>query len=377
MNTTDESSHKGHRNRLRDIFLNTPTDLSEKDLLELLLTYAIPRKDVSSLASRLMDRFSSIEDILSAPSDILSTVPDIGESTIIFLKVINTIFMNKNSGMIHQPALFVSKEKIVRKKQEVRVFANDEIATSIKYLPMASEHESFLGFKSFLENHLPYNSFETRQRRANYILGRFYPDGDLNTLLTFFMQKCKSQDALKSVIFYHLAKAEPLLAKVVDEFIYPALPLGKIGREQLREFILNCLPLIGESSQKNALRSIFYSYTLLGLGREDDDNIKFRLHTGQIEAFVYILVSDNPEPGIYSFDKLFEGPLHRWLLWDKEWIRKQLYVLRDMGVISKVSEIDTIRQFSIEFGQRDFLERFFMAIEKQNSVDEKAGDKKI
>lgn len=365
----DNDLHGGHRDRLRRSFLSAPASFSDKELLELLLTYAIPRKDTTPLAEELINRFASFANILSASPDNLSMVPGLGKSTVTFLKIINTVIARNDTDMTYQPDLFNSPpKKSVTKTREMRVFANDEIVTSLQHLPMAGDYSTFASYKFFLENHLPYNSFETRQRRANYILDRFYPDGDLNTILTLFTHNNRSQEALKSAVFYHLAKAEPLLAKVANVLVYPALPIGKIGREQLREFILSNLPKMSESSQKNAIRSIIYAYDLLSVGREDNDSLKFQLHIGNLEALIYILASEYPEPGIYSFESLFDGPAHRWLLWDREWIRKQLYSLRDMRIVSKVSEIDAVKQFSLEFGQRECIERFFSAGKQPGSA---------
>ena len=224
----DDNIHKGHRNKLRSSFLSTPKDLSEKELLELLLTFAIPRKDVSSLASGLIDRFSSIEGILAAPSDVLSTVSGMGESTIILLKVIYMIAIKKNSDMTYQPNLFSPEKNTRSKKKETRVFADDEIASVLIHLPKAAEFENIKLYKKYLEENLQYNSVGTRQRRASYILNRFFPDGSLNTPLHFFISKSKSIDALKQVVFYQLATVEPILKKVAEELIYPALPIGKV-----------------------------------------------------------------------------------------------------------------------------------------------------
>ena len=168
--------------------------------------------------------------------------------------------------------------------------------------------------------------------------------------------------------FIILPRQSLLLAKVADELVFPALPIGKIGREQLREFILSYLPKMSESSQKNSLRSITYAYDLLSVGREDNNSLKFQLRIGSLEAFIYILASEYPEPGIYSFESLFDGPAHRWLLWDREWIRKQLYSLRDLRIVSKVSEIDTVRQFSLEFGQRECIGTLFQVLQETKSI---------
>lgn len=76
---------------------------------------------------------------------------------------------------------------------------------------------------------------------------------------------------------------------------------------------------------------------------------------------------------MYSFDALYNSPVHRWLLWDREWIRQQLYNLQDFGVLTKVSEIDTVRQFSLSVDQREALHSFFEHPErKQKSIREQA-----
>jgi len=46
----EDDLNAGHRDRLRHRFQQAPASLSEKELLELLLTYAIPRRDTAPLA---------------------------------------------------------------------------------------------------------------------------------------------------------------------------------------------------------------------------------------------------------------------------------------------------------------------------------------
>ena len=45
----------------------------------------------------------------------------------------------------------------------------------------------------------------------------------------------------------------------------------------------------------------------------------------------------------------FNGPMHKWLLWDQQWMVRQLYALREAGLLSKVSEIDRMRQFTTKY----------------------------
>jgi hypothetical protein len=146
---------------------------------------------------------------------------------------------------------------------------------------------------------------------------------------------------------------------VAEELIWPALPIGRVDREQVREFTMRFLPDLSNSSQKNMVRSIFYTYQLCSIGLTVKETLRFNLRPGTFESFLYILTSEYPKPGIYTFESLYEGPLHHWLLWDREWLRRQLYNLRDLTIVSKIAEIDTVRQFTIEMDQITALRHYF------------------
>lgn len=106
----DLSLRSGHRERLRQNFLDDK--LANYELLELLLSYAIPRRDVKPLAKTLLAKFGGIFPILSAPVDELCRVPGIGQNTAIFLKVIQKIFLvgyrmdSANTTIFHTPEQF-------------------------------------------------------------------------------------------------------------------------------------------------------------------------------------------------------------------------------------------------------------------------------
>ena len=58
---------RGHRNRVRERYLNTGLDaFQDYEALELLLFYAIPRKDTKSTAKNLISRFGSLPAVLDA-----------------------------------------------------------------------------------------------------------------------------------------------------------------------------------------------------------------------------------------------------------------------------------------------------------------------
>ena len=71
----------GHRQRLRDRFNgNGLGPFEDHEVLELLLTYAVPRKDVKPIAHALLERFGSLSNALDAKAADLAAVDGIGES---------------------------------------------------------------------------------------------------------------------------------------------------------------------------------------------------------------------------------------------------------------------------------------------------------
>ena len=61
------SIHDGHRQRMKDRFIQEGLDhFSEFEALEILLYYAIPRKDTNPIAHGLISRFGSLAQVLDA-----------------------------------------------------------------------------------------------------------------------------------------------------------------------------------------------------------------------------------------------------------------------------------------------------------------------
>ena len=75
------SEHSGHRERMRQRFERDSgmDSFAPHEALELLLTYAIPRKDTNPIAHHLIERFGSLHAVLEAPADELMAVPEIGQ----------------------------------------------------------------------------------------------------------------------------------------------------------------------------------------------------------------------------------------------------------------------------------------------------------
>lgn len=81
--------HEGHRDRMRERFFSHGLEtFNEIEALELLLYYAIPRKDTNPLAHALLDRFGSLDYVLSATEEELCEVPGISKRAAALLMMV-------------------------------------------------------------------------------------------------------------------------------------------------------------------------------------------------------------------------------------------------------------------------------------------------
>ena len=107
--------NKGHRARLKNKFLkNKAESLYDYEVLELLLFYSIPRKDVKPLAKLLITQFGNLGNILNSHSSKLDQVAGIGKNTVILLKLLKEILLVTNKEQILKKPILNSWEKLIQ-----------------------------------------------------------------------------------------------------------------------------------------------------------------------------------------------------------------------------------------------------------------------
>ena len=96
-----ENVHLGHRERLRKEFISLGAEsFSEVRALELLLFYAVSRRDTNPLAHALLDRFGSLDGVFAASVEDLCQVDGIGESTAVLIRLLPELYRKSESGRI-------------------------------------------------------------------------------------------------------------------------------------------------------------------------------------------------------------------------------------------------------------------------------------
>ncbi|MBW2556395.1 MAG: DNA repair protein RadC [Deltaproteobacteria bacterium] len=103
---------KGHRKRLREKFLDSGlAGFHDYEVVELLLTLAMPRKDCKDAAKAAMKQFKTLQGVLEASPKALCEVPGIGPKNLLGIKLIKAVadrYLEKR--LLHQDALNNSKE---------------------------------------------------------------------------------------------------------------------------------------------------------------------------------------------------------------------------------------------------------------------------
>lgn len=88
-NKNTKPHYYGHRQRLKTKILKQGIDsLADYELLELILMFSIPRRDVKPLAKELMTKFGSFGNVLTAEANELLTISGIKETSIALLKAV-------------------------------------------------------------------------------------------------------------------------------------------------------------------------------------------------------------------------------------------------------------------------------------------------
>ena len=82
----DTPHYKDHRQRLKKKFIESGTDaFHDYEVLELLLSYAIPQKDVKPLAKDLLREFGTLKGVIDADMSRLEKINGISTHTAILI----------------------------------------------------------------------------------------------------------------------------------------------------------------------------------------------------------------------------------------------------------------------------------------------------
>ncbi len=370
----EEKSKAGHRERLKAHFIaGDDRAYSDEMLLELLLTYAIPQKDVQPLARKLIATFGSLSNVLSTDITTLCEQEGIKEHSAVLLKLIDWIRKYDYSDKDKQtqvkesftvPTLFSDDSFVTTESDKSRkvspkspkntashdrsgLFGKSMLQESIDMLPLLPDTESLAEIKDFLRRHLHFSGQQTRERRTRYIAYRMFPDGYADLAIRTFARTYASSQELRDICFYRFCKVEPLMYEVIENLLLPAIGAGLLERNLLRDYLIHRFP--GYTSAKDCALAIVDTLIAGGITSTDRLTLSFSYRDIKIPSLAFILHSEFPDPGMFDIGKLEQNRAIRAMLWKPAALLPALYELRNRNIISKVSEIDSVRQFTTKY----------------------------
>lgn len=97
--SNSQSDHSGHRQRMKKAFLSRgANNFSETDILEMLLYYILPRMDTRPKAMELLEKFGSIQEILSANPKEIYKISGLKESAEVFFALLRQVVYRCDNG---------------------------------------------------------------------------------------------------------------------------------------------------------------------------------------------------------------------------------------------------------------------------------------
>jgi len=85
----DESIHKNHRKRMKNKFIEHGFEgFEEHEILEMLLYYAIPRKDTNPLAHTILNEYKTLANVFDADVHQLEKIPGLSKNSAVLLSMI-------------------------------------------------------------------------------------------------------------------------------------------------------------------------------------------------------------------------------------------------------------------------------------------------
>ncbi len=104
-----ETDNSGHRERLRARFIKAGGEaFADHELLELLLFGVIQRRDVKPIAKALLARFGTINSVIGANINDLTSISGVGQSVAIHLKSLHAIILRAGREEIEQKPILNS-----------------------------------------------------------------------------------------------------------------------------------------------------------------------------------------------------------------------------------------------------------------------------
>ncbi len=109
---TDKPHYIGHRNRLKERLKKNAAGLQDYEVLELVLGYALPRRDTKPLAKALLNRFGTLAGVYGARPEELADIAGVGPGLVTFWRLWREYWARVEESKLRQREVLDSPEVV-------------------------------------------------------------------------------------------------------------------------------------------------------------------------------------------------------------------------------------------------------------------------
>lgn len=135
----DTPHYVNHRKRLRERFRKTGADgMHDYELLELLLTFSIPRRDVKPVAKKLISEFGGLSGVLDADQKKLEELSGVGSMSAALIRLVKELYNTYLAENMKRGDVLSSPETVL-KFVRVRLSGMTNEAFMVIYMNVKNE----------------------------------------------------------------------------------------------------------------------------------------------------------------------------------------------------------------------------------------------
>jgi DNA repair protein RadC len=135
----DTPHYINHRKRLRERFRKTGADgMHDYELLELLLTFSIPRRDVKPVAKKLISEFGGLSGVLDADQKKLEELQGVGSMSAALIRLVKELYNTYLAENMKRGDVLSSPETVL-KFVRVRLSGMTNEAFMVIYMNVKNE----------------------------------------------------------------------------------------------------------------------------------------------------------------------------------------------------------------------------------------------
>ncbi len=178
-----ENVHKGHRERLKNIYLKNGIEaLSDIQVIELLLFYSIPRKDTNLIAHALLEEYCTLDGVLQADPERLTLIEGVGANTASLIKLIYDINLRVKTNKVKNGVVFSNPDVA---GDYIKAFFSDK-QHEMLYAFFLNKGNRLLGWEKIADGEVDSVSVDTakivraalKYKTCNVIIAHNHPGGN-------------------------------------------------------------------------------------------------------------------------------------------------------------------------------------------------------